>query len=59
MNVLVVGGAGFVGSHLTERLVADGNAVDVVDDLSTGSLGNLADARAMGGQISDSPVHSQ
>jgi len=51
VNVLVVGGAGFVGSHLTERLVADGNAVDVVDDLSTGSLGNLADARAMGGDL--------
>lgn len=51
MNVLVVGGAGFVGSHLTERLVAEGNSVDVVDDLSSGSLGNLADARAMGGDL--------
>lgn len=51
MNVLVVGGAGFVGSHLTERLVAEGNSVDVVDDLSTGSLANLADARAMGGDL--------
>lgn len=51
MNVLVVGGAGFVGSHLTERLVAERNSVDVVDDLSTGSLGNLADARAMGGDL--------
>ena len=44
-DVLVIGGAGFIGSHLVERLVADGVAVDVVDDLSTGTLGNLADAR--------------
>ena len=51
MNVLVVGGAGFIGSHLTERLLADGCVVDVVDDLSTGSLGNLAEARSMGGEL--------
>jgi UDP-glucose 4-epimerase len=44
--VLVTGGAGFLGSHLVERLGVDGSAVDVVDDLSTGSLANLADARA-------------
>ncbi len=43
--MLVVGGAGFVGSHLVDRLLAEGHAVDVVDDLSTGSLANLADAR--------------
>lgn len=46
MKFLVVGGAGFVGSHLVDRLIAEGHTVDVVDDLSTGSLGNLADARA-------------
>lgn len=51
MNVLVVGGAGFVGSHLTERLVAEGNAVEVVDDLTCGSLANLSEARALGGQL--------
>ena len=51
MNVVVVGGAGFIGSHLVERLIADGDAVDVVDDLSHGSLGNLADARAMVGTL--------
>lgn len=51
MNVVVVGGAGFIGSHLVDRLVADGEAVDVVDDLSHGSLGNLADARAMVGTL--------
>ena len=44
-DVCVCGGAGFVGSHLVDRLVADGRTVDVVDDLSTGSLANLAGAR--------------
>jgi len=40
--VLVPGGAGFIGSHLVERLLADGRCVVVVDDLSTGRLENLA-----------------
>jgi len=44
--VLVIGGAGFLGSHLVDRLVAADEAVDVADDLSTGSLANLAAARA-------------
>ncbi len=51
MRSLVVGGAGFIGSHLVERLLAEGHAVDVVDDLSSGSLANLADARAFGGEL--------
>lgn len=51
MNAVVVGAAGFIGSFLTERLLADGWAVDAVDDLSTGSLANLADARAMGANL--------
>jgi len=46
MRALVTGGAGFIGSTLVDRLLAEGHAVDVVDDLSTGTLANLADARA-------------
>jgi len=42
MKALVTGGAGFIGSHLVERLVADGHDVLVVDDLSTGRRENLA-----------------
>lgn len=43
--VLVTGGAGFIGSHLTDRLLDLGHRVVVVDDLSTGHLANLEDAR--------------
>ena len=42
MKVLITGGAGFIGSHLTERLLGDGHEVCVLDDLSTGRLANLA-----------------
>lgn len=51
VRVLVVGGAGFIGSHLVDRLLAEQHTVDVVDDLSTGSLANLATARSMGGEL--------
>jgi len=41
MRVLVTGGAGFIGSHLAERLLKDGNKAVVIDNLSTGSLRNI------------------
>ena len=42
---LVTGGAGFIGSHVVDRLVADTHQVRVLDDLSTGRLENLADVK--------------
>jgi UDP-glucose 4-epimerase len=42
MRVVVTGGAGFIGSHLAEALVGAGHDLVVLDDLSTGSLANLA-----------------
>ncbi len=50
-TVLVTGGAGFVGSHLCERLLAEGKRVIAVDDLSTGRVANIAEARAYGAQF--------
>ena len=41
MKALITGGAGFIGSHLAERLIETGHEVIVIDDLSTGSLGNV------------------
>jgi UDP-glucose 4-epimerase len=41
MNVLITGGAGFIGSHLAEAMLQDGCGVVAVDDLSTGSLDNI------------------
>ncbi len=46
MRALVTGGAGFIGSNLVDRLLAEGHSVDVVDSLASGKLANLADARA-------------
>jgi len=42
MKALITGGAGFIGSHLAERLLADGYEVTVLDNLSTSTLDNLA-----------------
>jgi UDP-glucose 4-epimerase len=47
MQALVTGGAGFIGSTLVDRLLAEDWRVDVVDDLSTGSLVNLGTAREL------------
>ncbi|MGA2230044.1 MAG: GDP-mannose 4,6-dehydratase [Tepidisphaeraceae bacterium] len=48
-RILITGGAGFIGSHLAERLVAGGNAVTILDDFSTGRMENIAHLLA-GGQ---------
>jgi UDP-glucose 4-epimerase len=45
MRWLITGGAGFIGSHLAELLIERGDYVDVIDDLSTGSLRNLVAIR--------------
>ena len=45
MRVLITGGAGFIGSHLTEKLLSLGWSVTCIDDLSTGSVDNLSAVR--------------
>jgi UDP-glucose 4-epimerase len=47
---MVTGGAGFIGGALVDRLIAEDHTVDVVDNLSTGSLAHLAGARTAGGR---------
>ena len=42
MRILLTGGAGFLGSHLSERLLSDGHHVVVMDNLITGNTDNLA-----------------
>lgn len=41
MKILITGGAGFIGSHLAEKLLAEGNEVSVIDNLSTGKYSNI------------------
>ena len=48
MRLLITGGAGFIGSHLTDRLIADGHDVTVLDNLETGRIENLSDASSSG-----------
>lgn len=48
MRYLITGGAGFIGSHLADALVARGDSVLILDDLSTGKVENVADALASG-----------
>src|SRR4051812_7063878 len=58
-RVLVTGGAGFIGSHLVEKLVQQGQRVRVLDDLSTGQVGNLAHlsgVELMQGSVADPDV---
>jgi UDP-glucose 4-epimerase len=49
MRILVTGGAGFIGSHLCERLIADGHKVTAIDDLSTGRASNLMNLEGAAG----------
>ena len=45
MNILITGGAGFIGSHLSDYLLKEGHRVIVIDDLSTGSMENIREAK--------------
>lgn len=45
MNILITGGAGFIGSHLADRLLAEGHSVVVYDNLSLGRLDNIEEAQ--------------
>ena len=58
MRYLVTGGAGFIGSHLVERLISRGDNVVILDDLSTGNLENIKfikeNAKVVVGSILDS-----
>ena len=48
MRYLITGGAGFIGSHIADALVAEGEGVVILDDLSTGQLANVEQLAANG-----------
>lgn len=50
-TILVTGCAGFIGSHLCDRLLAEGHRVVALDDLSTGRIANLSEARGYGNEF--------
>jgi UDP-glucose 4-epimerase len=56
MRALVTGGAGFIGSHLVDALVARGDDVLVLDDLSSGRTDNLAGALALGARLVEADI---
>ena len=56
MRALVTGGAGFIGSHLVDALVAAGDEVVVLDDLSSGRRENLSSALAAGAQLIEGDI---
>jgi UDP-glucose 4-epimerase len=62
MQILITGGAGFIGSHLTDRLVADGHQITILDNLATGRKENLSarlggeNANFIEGSILDLPL---
>jgi UDP-glucose 4-epimerase len=59
MDCLVTGGAGFIGSNLVDALLARGDAVTIVDDLSTGRRGNLDGALAGGARLVEIDVRDR
>src|SRR3954451_1130322 len=56
MRALVTGGAGFIGSNLVDALIARGDEVVVLDDLSTGKRENLEPALAAGAQLIEGSI---
>jgi UDP-glucose 4-epimerase len=59
MRTLVTGGAGFIGSNLVDALLARGDEVTVVDDLSTGRRGNLDAALAAGAELAELDIRDK
>src|SRR6185436_16949133 len=59
MRILVTGGAGFIGSNLVDALLARGDEVTVVDDLSTGRRENLEQALAGGAALVEADIRDR